>query len=323
MCLPLQWSQWKEVDGLEAPKKITGTNLRKYIATVSQFGALTQTDIDWQAQHLGHDVHMHHEFYRLHESTAELAKVSKLLIAVDEGRISHLKGRCPVTLIKLMIEAIEVLIAKRPIQVAKNNKYVFAASMESMSYLKGWNCLKEVLKEVDGLEAPKKITGTNLRKYIATVSQFGALTQTDIDWLARHLGHDVHVHHEFYRLHESTAELAKVSKLLIAVDEGRISHLKGTVSSDEEESIEVFDSLIEPSVETLEESIENFDDSNKTSCDNQDSIIVANDTVSSTLSSFNDVVSDAEEHVLPLDKSLSKGYKTLVIDVVFLSTTKS
>ncbi|EDO29593.1 predicted protein [Nematostella vectensis] len=135
--------------------------------------------------------------------------------------------KVPVILTKPMVEAIDILIAKRPIEVAKNNKYVFAATMGSMSYLKGWNCLKEVLKEVDGLEAPKKITGTNLRKYIATVSQLGALTQTDMDWLARHLGHDVHVHREFYRLHESTAELAKVSKLLIAVDEGRISHLKG------------------------------------------------------------------------------------------------
>ncbi|KAK3724615.1 hypothetical protein QZH41_011044 [Actinostola sp. cb2023] len=65
------------------------------------------------------------------------------------------------------------------------------------------------------------------RKYIATVSQTAALTEVDVDWLARHLGHDVRVHREFYRLHESTAELAKVSKLLLAVDNGNLESLKG------------------------------------------------------------------------------------------------
>jgi hypothetical protein len=52
------------------------------------------------------------------------------------------------------------------------------------------------------------------------MSQVLALNETEVDWLARHLGHDVRIHREYYRLHESTIELAKVSKLLIAVDSG-------------------------------------------------------------------------------------------------------
>ena len=48
-----------------------------------------------------------------------------------------------------------------------------------------------------------------------------------MDWLARHLGHDINVHREFYRKHDSTIELAKVSKLLLAVDCGKVSHLAG------------------------------------------------------------------------------------------------
>jgi len=74
---------------------------------------------------------------------------------------------------------------------------------------------------------PEAITSTKLRKYIATVSQTAALTELDVDWLARHLGHDIRVHRQFYRLHESTAELAKVSKLLLAVDAGNIEQVQG------------------------------------------------------------------------------------------------
>ena len=74
---------------------------------------------------------------------------------------------------------------------------------------------------------PKEITSTKLRKYIATVSQAAALTEVGVDWLARHLGHDVRIHREFYRLHESTAELAKVSKLLMAVDSGNVKDVVG------------------------------------------------------------------------------------------------
>lgn len=57
------------------------------------------------------------------------------------------------------------------------------------------------------------------------VSQTAALTEVDVDWLARHLGHDIRVHCEFDRLHESSTELAKVSKLLLAVDSGKINKM--------------------------------------------------------------------------------------------------
>ncbi|KAK3735535.1 hypothetical protein QZH41_005012 [Actinostola sp. cb2023] len=68
---------------------------KKYIATVSQKASLTEVDVDWLTRHLGHDVRLHREFYRLHESTAELAKVSKLLLAVDNGSLETLKGKTP------------------------------------------------------------------------------------------------------------------------------------------------------------------------------------------------------------------------------------
>ena len=48
------------------------------------------------------------------------------------------------------------------------------------------------------------------------VSQTAALSE--VDWLAHHLGHDVRLHWEFYRLHHSTIEMAEVSKLLLTIN---------------------------------------------------------------------------------------------------------
>ena len=66
-----------------------------------------------------------------------------------------------------------------------------------------------------------------MRKYIGTISQVLSLKKTEVDWLARHLGHDIRVHRDFYRLHESTIEIAKVSKLLLTVDQGKTGKFAG------------------------------------------------------------------------------------------------
>ena len=103
--------------------------------------------------------------------------------------------------------------------IPSENNYVFArATKGSKGHLRGWDCVSQFVQNIkQTLKQPEAITGTKLRKYIATVSQTAALTEVDVDWPARHLGRDVRVHREFYRFHESTTELAKVSKLSLAV----------------------------------------------------------------------------------------------------------
>ena len=125
--------------------------------------------------------------------------------------------------------AIELLIERQLTRIQKENPFVFArATKGSMDHLRGWDCVSSNVKEIEGsLRQPKLITSTKLRKYIAMVSQTAALSKVDIDWLACHLGHDVRVHREFYRLHHSTTELAKVSKLLLAVDSGNREKIAG------------------------------------------------------------------------------------------------
>ena len=77
------------------------------------------------------------------------------------------------------------------------------------------------------LEKPDAVTSTRLRKYVATVSQILDLRENELDWLAHHLGHDITVHREYYRVHQSTIQLTKVGKILTTVDEGKTQHCAG------------------------------------------------------------------------------------------------
>jgi hypothetical protein len=53
------------------------------------------------------------------------------------------------------------------------------------------------------------------------------MNQSELGWLAKHLGHDIQIHKDLYTLQESTIEIAVVGNLLVAVDEGRAGQFKG------------------------------------------------------------------------------------------------
>ncbi|KAI4470857.1 hypothetical protein MML48_1g16811 [Holotrichia oblita] len=123
--------------------------------------------------------------------------------------------------------SIDLLLEHRcEISVHSENIYIFARGNNSLGHLRGHDCLRQLCTEAQLLH-PEYITGTKLRKYIATVCQVFSLSETENDWLARHLGHDIRVHREFYRLHENAVELTKVSRLLIAVDQGEAAKFAG------------------------------------------------------------------------------------------------
>ena len=43
--------------------------------------------------YLGHDVRTHREYYRLLESTLQVAKVSKILLKIERGDLKDLTGK--------------------------------------------------------------------------------------------------------------------------------------------------------------------------------------------------------------------------------------
>jgi len=54
---------------------------------------LRKHELDLLVAFLGHDIHVHREFYRLPEQTLQVANVSKLLLAMEKGQTVMLHGR--------------------------------------------------------------------------------------------------------------------------------------------------------------------------------------------------------------------------------------
>ncbi|RXN35813.1 G2 M phase-specific E3 ubiquitin- ligase-like protein [Labeo rohita] len=88
-----QFGQFADACGAEDPQNLGSTNLRKQIATISQVMNLKENELDQLADFLGHDIRVHREYYRLPQSTIQLAKISKLLIAMEKGRVKNIQGK--------------------------------------------------------------------------------------------------------------------------------------------------------------------------------------------------------------------------------------
>lgn len=61
------------------------------MATMSKILNLKDNEMDNLADFLGHDIRVHRKYYRL--GTLQLAKISKVLMAMERGRLSDFKGR--------------------------------------------------------------------------------------------------------------------------------------------------------------------------------------------------------------------------------------
>ena len=61
----------------------------------------------------------------------------------------------------------------------------------------------------------------SFEKSIISTMQVMNLNNAETEWLARHLGHSVRIHKDFYRLQTPAIELGRVARLLIAVDNGK------------------------------------------------------------------------------------------------------
>lgn len=78
-----------------------------------------------------------------------------------------------------------------------------------------------------GAKNPSPLAGTRLRKQVATMVQFLNLRDHKKHALAKFLGHTIEVEFQFYQLNDSVIELAKISKLLMNLEQGKIAQMKG------------------------------------------------------------------------------------------------
>ncbi|MED6245114.1 hypothetical protein ATANTOWER_031603, partial [Ataeniobius toweri] len=151
----------------------------------------------------------------------------KLAKHFDRVEIRGKRSRMvPVLLTPDMVAAMNLLMENRSkCQVPTESVYLFARP-GALSHYRGSDCLRKYANQC-GAKNPEALTSTRLRKQVATLSTVLNLKKNEMDQLATFLGHDIRIHREFYRLPESTLQLAKVSKLLIAMEKGKLSDLQG------------------------------------------------------------------------------------------------
>ena len=156
----------------------------------------------------------------------------ELLKRIDLVQIPGKKGRkVPVLITDDIKEGLEVLNTKRElVGIPYSNPFLFA-SRSTNGYLNNWQAMNLIAHEAK-LINPDLVTSTRLRKYNATVSQLFDLNKGELEWLSNHMGHDLNIHKDFYRLHDSTIEIAKVSRLLMAIDSGSASQFVGIQLTD-------------------------------------------------------------------------------------------
>jgi hypothetical protein len=189
-------------------------------------GEASLTTVDaYSAAKLTREENKNHESEIFSSLTAVEKQLAKSLLLLEtRGKRDR---KVPILLPVDAQQAIELLIKNRKnCGISDTNQFLFPLPGFETS-LRGWEVLNKLAKEF-GCQRPELITGTKLRKYLATTAQAMNLAENEMDWLANHLGHDIKVHRQFYRLQESSVELAKVSKLLLASEKGLIpSDYKG------------------------------------------------------------------------------------------------
>ncbi|XP_077978108.1 uncharacterized protein LOC144433636 [Glandiceps talaboti] len=163
------------------------------------------------------------------EITASLSPLErKLLNHFTRIEIPGKRGRnVPVLLTPEIKTCVDLLCQTRSeAGVHPNNPYLFARQYDSLECHRGSHCLRLYAFSC-GARSPERLTSTNLRKHVATISQFLNLNDTELEILAGFLGHRIGVHREYYRLPQATLQVCKISRLLLSLEQGDQNIFKG------------------------------------------------------------------------------------------------
>lgn len=122
-------------------------------------------------------------------------------------------------------EDLKLLISVRNKFVSTSNNFLFGnPGFENTIY--GYKVLERHAK-LSGAKNPKSISSTRLRKHLATLSQIFSMSENDMEQLATFMGHTNEVHKKSYRLPDDVYQTAKISKLLILMEDGKADAFRG------------------------------------------------------------------------------------------------
>ncbi|KAG1934665.1 hypothetical protein F2P79_019878 [Pimephales promelas] len=153
-----------------------------------------------------------------------------------------------------LVRAMKLLVDKRDAcEVDRDNPFLFGIPKCSpTSFFRGQDYVW-LFASLCGAQHPEYLRSTQLRKHVATVSQILNLEANELDQLANFLGLDIRVHRDYYRSTDATVDIAKISKLLLAMENGTLANYQGKSLDD----IEMEDEI---DLELDEEEISDEDD---------------------------------------------------------------
>ncbi|XP_055017813.1 uncharacterized protein LOC129411297 isoform X2 [Boleophthalmus pectinirostris] len=146
-------------------------------------------------------------------------RLTRLVTRGKRGR------KVPILLLERTKASLDFLIEKRgQAGILEENPYVFARPGTTTN-IRGCDCLRKFAEESKA-KHPELLRSTKLRKHVATLCQLLDLDNQELEQVARFMGHDIRVHCDYYRQTDKTFQVAKIGKLLFAMEHGAES-LKG------------------------------------------------------------------------------------------------
>lgn len=142
-----------------------------------------------------------------------------------------------VLLTSQLVGALTLLVSKRlACGVHRDNPFLFAKPNSSPgSHFHGGHCLRSFSGLCDA-KNPEHLGLERHLKHMARIFQILNLENDELEHLAKLLGHDIRADREYYRSPQAVVELAKIAKLLVAMERGSLERFEG--SSLEEVEIE-------------------------------------------------------------------------------------
>ncbi|XP_034541514.1 uncharacterized protein LOC117814322 [Notolabrus celidotus] len=136
------------------------------------------------------------------------------------------RRKVPILLTSDMMASMDLLVKTRQNwDVPDENPFLFGRP-QALSHFRGSDVIRHIAQSC-GASHPEALSSTKLRKHMATMSNVLNLKDNEMDDLADFLGHDIRIHRQYYRLPEGTLQLGKVSKVLMAMEQGRLAEFKG------------------------------------------------------------------------------------------------
>lgn len=179
-------------------------------------------------------------------------------ILLDRFKRIVIKGKrnrgVPVLFSADIQDHIQIMIDVRYNFIPNDNIYLFAKPRSSIP-LCGYKVVQKYANRCHA-KNPQAITCTRLRKHLATLTQILNMNSSDMEQLAKFMGHSMQIHFGSYRLPDDVFQTAKLSKLLVLMERGEAGEYKG--KSLDEIVLDLNEHIEDQSEEVEDEAIEHY-----------------------------------------------------------------